>query len=104
MDAKEVRNRVRTRVEQWHATLEHLKAERKQATGEVRRRYVEDLRAMQASVAEEVQKWNAGIDAYDMDPARTTQREFDERASLREIEGQIKAEMALWLSETHDVG
>lgn len=104
MTPGEARNQMRERLAQWQANLEQLRAERTTATGETRRAHVARLRELQAKISDEVRAWNAGIDAYDADPARTTQREFDEQAGLREIEKQIKAEIALWLKVGDDVG
>jgi phage gp36-like protein len=98
------RGRIRARVAQWQASLEQLRVERRRVTGEARRRYVERLQALQATVAKEVREWNAGIDEYDADPARTTQKEFEEQVGLREIERQINADLAAWKTESHDVG
>jgi len=51
------------------------------------------LRELQATIAEEVRRWNAGIDDYDMNPARTTQKEFEDHAGLLEIERQANADL-----------
>jgi len=95
---------MRERLAQWQANLEQLRAEKRTATEETRRAYIARLRELQAKIADEVRTWNAGIDEYDADPARTTQREFDNRAGVREIEKQIKDEIALWLKVGDDVG
>jgi hypothetical protein len=95
---------MRERLAQWRANLEQLRAERTTATGETRRAYVARLRELQAKIADEVRAWNAGIDEYDADPAHTTQREFDDQVGVREIEKQIKDEIALWLKVGDDVG
>lgn len=100
----ETRKRIRTRVEQWRANLEQLRAERKELTGEARRGYVARLQALQTKIAEEVREWNARIDEYDADPAQTTQKEFEEQVGLREIERQITADLAAWRKEGHGVG
>lgn len=105
MHDSDARNRLRTAVEQWHTTLADLRAEGKRVTGESRRRHVAHLQELQTAIAEEIRKWNARIDTYDMDPTATTQREFDEQMlRLHDAESQLKAEVALWLSESHDVG
>ncbi len=103
MVPEETRRRIRERVEQWQARLEQLRAEGKGHTGEARRAHIGRLQELQAKVVAEIREWNARIDEYDADPNRTTQREFEERASLREIETQIKAEVALALTVGHDV-
>ena len=106
MVPEERRKRMRERVGQWRARLEALRAESTEKTAEARRAHVARLEALQATIAQGIREWNASIDDYDMDPARTTQREFDEQRppGLREIEKQIKAEIALWTSVVHDVG
>ena len=104
MVPEETRKRMRARVALWQARLEQLRAEGKEKTGEARRAHVARLQELQAKVVEEIREWNAGIDEYDADPNRTTQREFEEQAGLREIERQIKAEVALALTVGHDVG
>ncbi len=104
MVPKETRNQIRTRVEQWQATLEQLRAERKGMIGEARGEHVERLRELQAKIAEEVRKWHASIDDYDADPTETTQKEFDEQVGLGEIERQINADLAAWKREGHGVG
>jgi hypothetical protein len=104
MAPRETRERIRTRVEQWRAILERLRVERKEMTGEARRSYVERLQELQAKIAQEVREWNAGIDEYDDDPTRTTQKEFQERVGLRELERQIDADLAAWKKESHGVG
>lgn len=100
----ETRNRIRTRVAEWHATLEQLRAERKELTGEARRASVERLQELQTKIAAEVRAWNASIDEYDADPAQTTQKEFEAHVGLREIERQINADLAAWKREGHGVG
>jgi hypothetical protein len=100
----DVRNRTRMRVAQWQATLAQLRNERRSVTGKVPDALIERLRELQAKIADEIRHWNVGIDEYDADPSRTTQREFGEDVSLREIEKQIRAEIALALSVGHDVG
>ena len=100
----ETRNRIRTRVEEWHVDLERLRAERKDTTGEARRAYVERLQELQAKIAGEVREWTASIDAYDADPTQTMQKEFEEQVGLREIERQINADLAAWKKEGHGVG
>jgi DNA repair exonuclease SbcCD ATPase subunit len=104
MVPEETRRQIRERVERWQAKLEQLRAEGKGNTGEARRAHITRLQELQAKIAEEIREWNARIDDYDTDPTRTTQREFDERASLRDIERQIKAEVTLALTVGHDVG
>ncbi len=98
------RNQIRTRVEQWQATLEQLRAERKDMTGEARRAQVERLQKLQAKVAEEVREWQASIDEYDTDPTQTTQKEFENQVGLPELERQITADLAAWKKEGHGVG
>lgn len=95
---------MRIRLEEWRARLEQLRAERKTATGEARRASVERLQELQAKIAGEVREWNAGIDEYDADPNRTTQKEFEERPGLRDIMRQIDADLAAWKREDHGVG
>jgi hypothetical protein len=104
MTPGEARNQMREHLARWQANFDKLRAERTTATEETRRAYVARLRALQAKIADEVRAWNAGIDAYDADPARTTQREFDDQAGVREIEKQIKEEIALSLKVGDDVG
>jgi len=104
MGETDVQNRMRTRVKEWQAALEQLRTERREGTGDARRRGLERLHALQARIIDEVREWNAAIDELDADPSHTTQREFDEQVGLREIEKQIKAEIALWLTVGHDVG
>ncbi|HET8998542.1 MAG TPA: hypothetical protein VFP86_02730 [bacterium] len=104
MTPREVRNQIRTRVEQWQATLEQLRAERKDMTGEARRAQVERLQELQAKVAEAVREWQAGIDEYDSDPTQTTQKEFEHQVGLPELEKQITADLAAWKKEGHGVG
>jgi hypothetical protein len=104
MVPEETRNRMRARIEQWRATLEQLRAERKGMTGEARRAHVEHLQELQAKIADEVRGWHARIDDYDADPTRTTQKEFDEQVGLRELERQINADLAAWKKEGHGVG
>src|SRR5690348_435191 len=99
MVPRETRNRVRERVGEWQARLEQLRAERKELTGEGRRASVARLQELQAKIAEEVRKWNAGVDEYDADPTQATQKEFDEQVSLRELERQITADLAAWEKE-----
>jgi len=100
----ETRNQIRIRVEHWQATLEQLRAERKEMTGEARREHVARLHELQAEIAEKVRKWQTGIDDYDADPTQTTQKEFDEEVGLRELERQITADLAAWEREGHGVG
>lgn len=104
--AEDARNRIRTRVEQWQARLKQLKAERKEVVGEARHEYVERLQELQETIAEEVRRWAASIDDYDMDPAQTTQKALEEQVGLREIERQVNADLAAWKGEgqSHDVG
>ena len=104
MVPQQTRNRIRTRVAQWRARLEELRAERKELTGTSRRASVERLQELQAKIAEEVLEWNAGIDEYDADPAQTTQKEFEEQVGLRELERQITADLDAWKKEGHGVG
>jgi hypothetical protein len=104
MVPEETRNRMRVRIEQWQATLEQLRAERKDMTGEARREHTERLQELQAHIAHEVQGWTARIDDYDADPTRTTQKEFDEQVGLRELEREITADLAAWQKEGHGVG
>jgi hypothetical protein len=104
MVTKETRSRIRARVEQWRVTLEQLRAERKEMTGEARREYIAHLQELQAKIAEEVREWNAGIDEYDTDPAQTAQKELQEQVGLGEIERQINADLAAWKREGHGVG
>ena len=104
MTPGEARNQMRTRVEHWQATLEQLRAERKEITGEARREHVELLQELQAKIAEEIRKWHAGTDDYDADPTQTTQKEFDEQVGLRELERQISADLAAWEREGRGVG
>jgi hypothetical protein len=104
MSDGDVRNRIHARMAQWQATLAQLRDERTRATGEARRVLIGRLQELQAKIVEEVRQWNAGIDEYDDDPARTTQKEFEERAGLREIERQVSADLADWKKEDHGVG
>ena len=104
MTPGEARNQMRTRVEHWQATLEQLRAERKEITGEARRAHVKRLQELQAKIAEEVRMWHAGIDDYDADATQTTQKEFDEQVGLRELERQISADLAAWEREGRGVG
>jgi hypothetical protein len=104
MVPEEIRNRMRTRVEQWQARLEQLRAERKEMAGEARREHVERLEELQAAVSDGVREWNASIDDYDADPTQTAQKEFDEQVGLPEIERQINADLAAWKREGHGVG
>jgi hypothetical protein len=104
MSEQDVRNRIRTRVPQWQATLEQLRSERKRMTGEARGALIARLQELQAKIAEEVREWNAAIDEYDADPAQTTQKEFEEPVGLREIERQVGADLAAWKKEDHGVG
>ena len=104
MSDRDDRGRMRTQVAQWQAALEQLRNERKNATREGRRVLVGRLQELQAKIAREVQEWSAGIDAYDADPARTTQKEFDDRPGLHEIQRQIGADLADWKKEDHGVG
>ena len=99
MAPSEAGHQIRERVAQWQARLEQLRTERKAATGPARRAYLARLQELQVKVADEVRQWNAGIDDYDADPARTTQREFEERPGLREIEQEIAADVAAWMRE-----
>ena len=99
-----LRNRIRTRVEEWRANLEQLRAERKELTGEARRTSVERLQELQAQIAGEVREWNASVDAYDADPTQTTQKEFENQVGLRELERQIDADLEDWKREAHGVG
>ncbi len=48
MHAEEVRNRIRTRVGEWQARLEQLKAEREEVVGETRHDHVQRLQELQA--------------------------------------------------------
>ena len=100
----ETRNRIRTRVGEWRARLEQLRAERKELTGEARRASVERLQELRAKIAEEVRKWNASVDEYDADPTQTTQKEFENQVGLRELERQIDADLEAWKREGHGVG
>lgn len=104
MTAGEARHQMREQLVQWQARLEQLRTERKAASGAARRAYLARLRELQAKIADEIQAWNAGIDEYDEDPGRTTQREFDERPGLHEIEREIAADVAAWTREEHGVG
>jgi hypothetical protein len=104
MTPRGARNHIRMRVEQWQATLEQLRAERKTMTGEARRAHVERLQELQAKVAEEIREWHAGIDEYDTDPTQTTQQEFEKQVGLRELERQITADLDTWKKEGHGVG
>ena len=104
MAARETRNQIRERVGQWQARLEQLRAERETMTGEARRVYVARLQELQTKIAEEVRAWSAGIDEYDADPSKTTQKEFEEQVGLRDIERQINADLAAWKREGHGVG
>lgn len=104
MSDRDERGRMRTQVARWQAALEQLRNERKGATREGRRALVGRLQELQATIAREVQEWNAGIDEYDADPAKTTQKEFEDRAGLREIQRQISADLADWKKEDHGVG
>jgi chromosome segregation ATPase len=104
MDPRGVRNQIRTRVEQWQATLEQLRAERKEMSGEARRAQVERLQELQAKVAEEIREWHASVDEYDMDPTQTTRKEFENQVGLPELERQISADLAAWKKEGHGVG
>ncbi len=80
--------------------------ERKEAVGEARHEYVERPQELQETIAEEARRWAARIDDYDMDPAQTTPKAFEERVGLREIERQVNPDLATWKSEgqSHDVG
>jgi uncharacterized protein YukE len=104
MVAQETRNRIRERVGEWQARLQQLRSERKAMTGEARRASVARLQELQAKIAAEVRKWNAGIDEYDADPTHATQKEFEEQVGLRELERQIDADLAAWKKEGHGVG
>src|SRR5215470_19528855 len=92
-------NRMRAQVAGWHVALEQLRNERKSATGEARRAVLGRLQELQAKIAQEVREWNAGVDEYDADPTRTTQREFEDRPGLREIQRQISLDLADWKKE-----
>ena len=102
MGPQDTRNLIRTRVAQWQARLEELRAGRKDSMGT--RGSVERLQELQAKIAEEVREWNAGIDEYDADPAQTTQKEFEEQVGLRELERQITADLDAWKKEGHGIG
>lgn len=104
MHGDEIRNRIRARVEQWQAKLQQLRAARQEVTGKARGTYVERLQELQANIADEIQRWNTSIDEYDADPNQTTQKEFQERVGLREIERQIDADLLAWKREGHGVG
>jgi hypothetical protein len=104
MSERDDRSRMRAQVAGWRADLEGLRNERKRATGEGRRALVGRLQELQAKIAREVREWNAGIDEYDADPAQTTQKEFEDRPGLREIQRQISADLADWKKEDHGVG
>ncbi len=104
MVPREARDRIRTRVGQWQARLEQLRAERKEMTGEARRKHIQRLQELQSTIAEEVGEWHAGIDDYDADPTRTTQKEFEEQVGLRELERQITVDLAAWKKKGHGVG
>jgi hypothetical protein len=104
MTPRGVRNQIRTRVEQWQATLGQLRAEREDRTGEARRAQVERLQELQAKVAEAIREWHAGVDEYDSDPTQTTRKEFENQVGLPELERQISADLAAWKKEGHGVG
>jgi uncharacterized protein (UPF0335 family) len=104
MVPEETRNRIRTRVEQWQARLEQLRAEGKDVAGQARREHLERLEELRAAVADGIREWHADIDGYDVDPTQTTQREFDEQVGLRELESQINVDLAAWKREGHGVG
>ena len=104
MSDRDDRSRMRTQVARWQAALEQLRNERKSASRERRRALVGRLQELQAKIAQEVREWNAGIDEYDADPARSTQKEFEDRPGLREIQRQISTDLADWKKEDHGVG
>ena len=100
----EARNRLAIRLDQWRAKLEQLRAERQGARGEERAEVAKGLDELRAAVVGAIRDWNARIDAYNDDPARTTQKEFDEQIQLRELEQRISADLEAWKREGHGVG
>src|SRR5215471_11500691 len=99
MSGGDDRNRMRARVAGWHTALEQLRNERKTATAAGRRALLGRLQELQEKIAQEVREWNAGIDEYDADPAQTTQKEFEDRPGLRELQRQISSDLADWKKE-----
>jgi uncharacterized damage-inducible protein DinB len=100
----EARHRLAMCLGQWQMKLEQLRAERQRAKGAERTEVAKRLGELHAAVAAAVREWNAGIDAYDDDPAHTTQKEFDEQMQLRTFEQRITADIEAWTQEGHGVG
>lgn len=57
-------------------------------TGEARREYLAQLRELQATIAQEVQEWNANIGENGAAPNQTTQKEFEEKFGLPDQEAE----------------
>ena len=100
----DARVRLARQLDQWQRQLEALRAERLRARGEERAAVAKRLDELHVAVAAGIRDWNAGIDRYDEDTSRTTQREFDEQIGLRALEQRISDDLEAWKREGHGVG